>query len=65
MQIRQFCMRMKKIFNEDIKEYISSLKIEIRPYMSFYSDLKVIKAENHVLIDSRNSNYLIKNEFTG
>lgn len=50
----------EKIFNEDIKEYISSLKIEIRPYMSFYSDLKVIKAENHVLIDSRNSNYLIK-----
>lgn len=50
----------ESIFSTEIKKYIDSLKIEVRPYMSFYNDLRKIDINSHVLIDSRNSNYLIK-----
>ena len=49
-----------EIFDSEIKKYLDSLMIKVRPYMSFYDDVKKINEGSHVLIDSKNLNYLIK-----
>lgn len=45
--------------SSDIKDYLSSLGIEIREYSKIYEDIKLIDSEIRLMLDMENINYLM------